>query len=104
MKQVRYGGPRRAAKRKTKQRTPKCLIHLLHCDQVSDREELSLGILPSEFSYSVDVCAHITRVLSLVMFPFNRIVRLLPPSRQWIPWPPLAAALWFSTFISTMGL
>src|SRR5215472_19299238 len=27
-------------------------------DQVSDTEELSLGILPSEFSYSVDVCVH----------------------------------------------
>src|SRR5207249_11931552 len=39
--------------------TPKCLIHLLHCDQVSDREELSLRILLSEFSYSVDVCVHI---------------------------------------------
>jgi hypothetical protein len=38
--------------------TPECLIHLLHCDQVSDRKQLSLRILLSEFSYSVDVCAH----------------------------------------------
>src|SRR5215469_15739974 len=37
---------------------PKCLIHLLHCDQVSDRKELSLRILLGEFSYSVDVCVH----------------------------------------------
>jgi len=27
------------------------------------------------------------------MFPFNRCVRLLPPSLQWVPWPPLAGAL-----------
>src|SRR6516164_2537468 len=40
------------------------------------------------------------RVLSLVMSPFNRFVRLLPPSLQWIPWPPLAGALRFSTFVS----
>jgi len=28
------------------------------------------------------------RVLSLVMSPFNRFVRLLPPSLQRVPWPP----------------
>src|SRR5262249_60732638 len=32
------------------------------------------------------------RVLSLVMFPFNRFVRLLPPSLQWMPWPPLTGS------------
>jgi hypothetical protein len=25
------------------------------------------------------------------------------PSLQWIPWPPLARALRFSTFVGTMG-
>lgn len=44
------------------------------------------------------------RVLSLVMSPFNRYVRLLPPSLQWILWPPLAGALQFSTFLGSMGL
>src|SRR5256885_7785223 len=28
------------------------------------------------------------RVLSLVMSPFNRFVRLFPPSLQRVPWPP----------------
>src|SRR5262249_34007700 len=36
----------------------KCFTHLLYCDQVSDRKELSFRIFFSEFSYSVDVCAH----------------------------------------------
>jgi len=26
------------------------------------------------------------------MFPFNRFVRLLPPSLQWMPWPPLTGS------------
>jgi hypothetical protein len=33
------------------------------------------------------------------MSPFNRFVRLLPPSLRWIPWPPLTGALRFSTFV-----
>src|SRR6202790_4501768 len=62
-------------------------------------------VLPGEFSYSVDGCAHsVYRVLSLAMSPFNRYVRLFPPSLQWVPWPPLAGALRFPTFIGTMRL
>ena len=33
------------------------------------------------------------------MSPFDRCVRLLPPSLQRVPWPPLAEALRFPTFI-----
>jgi hypothetical protein len=32
------------------------------------------------------------------MSPFNRFVRLLPPSLQWVSWPLLAEALRFPTF------
>src|SRR5215471_9508651 len=39
------------------------------------------------------------RVQSLVMFPFNRFVRLLPPSLPWVPWPPVSRALRFPTFV-----
>src|SRR5215467_4975920 len=39
------------------------------------------------------------RVQSLVMFPFSRFVRLLPPSLQWVPWPPVSGALRFPTFV-----
>jgi hypothetical protein len=37
------------------------------------------------------------------MFPFVRYVHLFPPSLQRVPWPLLAEALRFSTFIGTMG-
>jgi len=37
------------------------------------------------------------------MSPFSRFVFLFPPSLQWVPWPPLAGALRFPTFIGTMG-
>ncbi len=32
------------------------------------------------------------------MFPFDRFVRLFPPSLQWVPWPLLSEALRFPTF------
>jgi hypothetical protein len=38
------------------------------------------------------------------MSPFNRYVRLLPPSLQWVPWPLLAEALRFPTFTGTYGV
>ena len=37
------------------------------------------------------------------MFPFFRFVHLFPPSLQWVPWPLLAEALRFTTFIGTYG-
>src|SRR5215469_11078875 len=43
------------------------------------------------------------RAQCLAMFPFSRFVRLLPPSLQWVPWPPLAGALRFPTVIGTVG-
>ena len=33
------------------------------------------------------------------MSPFNRFVRLLPPSLQWVPWPLLAEALRFPALV-----
>jgi hypothetical protein len=42
------------------------------------------------------------RVQSLVHVALRRYVDLFIPSLQWIPWPPLAGALRFSTFIGTM--
>jgi len=46
----------------------------------------------------------LVRALRLVLSPFNRFVRLLPPSLQWPLWPPLAGALQFAAFIGSMGL
>ncbi len=43
-----------------------------------------------------------SRVQSLVHVTLRRYVDLFIPSLQWIPWPPLAGALRFSTFIGTM--
>jgi hypothetical protein len=43
------------------------------------------------------------RVLSLAYVSFGRYVRLFPPSLQWVPWPLLAEALRFPTFIGTTG-
>src|SRR5580692_6730207 len=39
------------------------------------------------------------RAQRLVMSPFSRFVRLLPPSLQWVPWPPVSGALRFPTFV-----
>jgi len=33
----------------------------------------------------------------------HRHVYLFAPSLRWMPWPPLAGALRFTTFIGTMG-
>jgi catechol 2,3-dioxygenase-like lactoylglutathione lyase family enzyme len=43
-----------------------------------------------------------SRVQSLVHAALHRYIDLFIPSLQWIPWPPLAGALRFSTFIGTM--
>jgi hypothetical protein len=37
------------------------------------------------------------------MFDFVRYVHLFPPSLQWVPWPLLAEALRFPTFLGTTG-
>ena len=46
---------------------------------------------------------HSNRVLSLDYVSFARYIRLGNPSLQWVPWPPLAGALRFSTFLGTIG-
>ena len=38
-----------------------------------------------------------------MMLPSPEASPRAPPSLQWIPWPPLAGALRFSTFIGNMG-
>jgi 8-oxo-dGTP pyrophosphatase MutT (NUDIX family) len=43
-----------------------------------------------------------SRVLRLVPVSLHRYTTLLVPSLPWIPWPPLAGATRFSTFIGTM--
>src|SRR5438045_3204528 len=42
-----------------------------------------------------------SRVQSLVHVALHRYIDLFIPSLQWIPWPPPARALRFSTFIGT---
>jgi len=54
----------------------------------------------ASLSSFVDIVA---RVLSLAYVSFNRYVRLFAPSLQWVPWPPLAGALRFPTFLGTYG-
>jgi hypothetical protein len=69
------------------------------------RDSLSLPKSYRASSAILSMAVHIvfSRVLSLAMSPFNRYVRLFPPSLQWVPWPPLAGALRFPTFVGTMG-
>ena len=43
-----------------------------------------------------------SRVQCLVPVSLHRYITLLVPSLQWMPWPPLAGALRFSTVIGTM--
>jgi len=43
-----------------------------------------------------------SRVQRLVPVALRRYIDLLVPSLQWIPWPLLAGALRFSTFIGSM--
>jgi hypothetical protein len=45
----------------------------------------------------------LSRVLCLVYVAPRRYVSLFPPSLQWVPWPLLSEALWFPTFVGTMG-
>src|ERR1700687_3703877 len=62
---------------------------------------------PSSLANSASLSSFVdivVRVLSLAYVSFNRYVRLFSPSLQWVPWPPLAGALRFPTFIGTMRL
>ena len=66
-------------------KTPECFLQFRNCDQVSDRVELPFRIFLGEFTILLISVNISFRVQSLVMFPFNRFVRLLPPSLQWVP-------------------
>jgi len=83
--------------------TPECLIQLLFCDQVSNRGNCRFE---SSLASSAILLMSVNlsfRAQRLVMFPFSRFVRLLPPSLQWVPWPPVSGALRFPIFIGTVG-